>query len=667
MSSRIIERITATTRTPRERLLNGSAILLTALCILTLANFGYNIAVARILGPISYGHTTAVYTLLVLTSAVTLSFQILTAKIVAQRSTAELQALAYREFHRWGWAAGILVSSLLLLFRNAITAYLNIPAPLLIVLLAVGTTFYVPLGARRGYLLGTCNFRHLGGNLVLEALTRLFGSLLLMRLGLGVPGVIGANAAAVLVAYLFARPALSDLASHENVLSFDYREGLQAAVFFAGQVVINNCDIVVVKHFFSPGAAGLYAAVSMVGRVVFAFSWSIVNSMFPIAAQTHNRKKDDHGVLGLTMLIVFSICVIFIVSLRVAPSWIWLRLFGARFGTIGGADFRHLLILYALSTAVYSLSVVLIAYEMSRKIANTGWFQLLVGGAVVVGIYLFHSSLAQVIWVQVSMMALLVACVSIPYLVTLFRSGDKEEKPIVPGFVRMRRPVTENEVIAEFLKTDFHAPEFIQYQSALHDLVVAPDLEHEGQNKVRRALFNVRHRSLWKQLPTDTEWYEAEVGANDLERIRVFPRAQWRRFAAGDFDLTQVAHRIVDEHYRSGASASFLAKIDDLRDHLNEEYAAGAVLLIGLDERGPFTILDGNHRLVAAMQTPSPALNKFRFFCGLSPKMEQCCWFRTNVATLTRYGRHRMWHYTHDAEKELHRVLQHSGTNAQTA
>jgi len=667
VSSKIIARISAKTRTPRERLLNGSAILLTALCILTLANFGYNIAVARILGPISYGHTTAVYTLLVLTSSVTLSFQILAAKIVAQRPTADLQTLAYREFHRWGWAAGIFVSSVLLLLRNSIAVYLNVPTPALIVLLAVGTTFYVPLGARRGYLLGTCNFRQLGGNLVLEALTRLFGSLLLMKLGQGVPGVIAANAAAIVTAYLFARPTLSDVSSPQCALSVDFREGLQAAVFFAGQVVINNCDIVVVKHFFSPASAGLYAAVSMVGRVVFAFSWSIVNSMFPIAAQTHDRRHEDHGVLGLTLLMVSGVCLTFIVSLRLAPGWIWLRLFGAQFGTIGGGDFRHLLLLYALSTAVYSLSVVLIAYEMSRKIANTGWFQLLVGAAVVAGIYAFHASLAQVIWVQVFMMALLVLCVSIPYLRTIFKERSGGEKTVVPGFVKLHRQVTENEVIAEFLKTDFHAPEFAQYQSALHDLVVAPDLQHEGQNKVRRALFNVRHRSLWKQLPADTEWFEAELEAKDLERIRVFPRAQWRRFAAGDFDLTQVAQRIVDDHYRAGASAAFLAKIDDLRDHLNEEYAAGAVLLIGMDERGPFTILDGNHRLVAAMQNPSPTLKRFRFFCGLSPKMAQCCWFRTNVATLTRYGRHRVWHYTHDAEKELHRVLQHSGRDPQAA
>lgn len=666
MPSRIIQPITAKTKTPRERLLNGSAILLAALCVLTLANFGYNIAVARTLGPISYGHTTAVYTLLVLTSAVTLSIQILTAKIVAKRPSAELQTLAYKEFHRWGWAAGALVTSVLLLLRNTITEYLNIPTPLLIVLLAVGTLFYVPLGARRGFFLGTCSFRQLGNSLVLEAITRLLLSLALMKLGFGVPGVVAANAAAVVIAYIFARPRLTAVSAADREISFDYREGIQAAVFFAGQVVINNCDIVVVKHFVSPASAGLYAAISMVGRVVFFSSWSIINSMFPISAGTSSRKDDNHGVLGLTLLMVSGTCLLFIVGLRIAPSWIWSRLFGAQFSSFPAADFRYLLILYALSTAIYSLSVVLIAYEMSRKIANTGWLQLVVGAAVVAGIYVFHSSLAQVIWVQVFMMTILMLCVSIPYLTTLARDGIDESKSLVPGFVKLRRQVDENEVISEFLKTDFHSPEFKQYQAALHDLVNAPDLEDQAQNKVRRALFNVRHRSLWKQLPSDTEWYEAEIGATDLERIRVFPRAQWRRLAVGDFDLSQVAQRISDDRYRSRASATFLAKIDDLRDHLKEGSLSGAVLLIGLDERGPFTILDGNHRLVAALLSSTPDLGKFRFLCGLSPNMAQCCWYRTNVATLTRYGRHRVWHYTHDAEKELHRVLQHSGSKAQT-
>jgi O-antigen/teichoic acid export membrane protein len=62
-------------------------------------------------------------------------------------------------------------------------------------------------------------------------------------------------------------------------------------IFFAGQVLINNCDIVLVKHFFVPKEAGVYAAVAMVGRVIFAFSSSVVNSMFPLVAGTKDEEE----------------------------------------------------------------------------------------------------------------------------------------------------------------------------------------------------------------------------------------------------------------------------------------------------------------------------------------------------------------------------------------
>ena len=42
------------------------------------------------------------------------------------------------------------------------------------------------------------------------------------------------------------------------------------------------------------------------------------------------------------------------------------------------------------------------------------------------------------------------------------------------------------------------------------------------------------------------------------------------------------------------------------------------VLLIGVDDRSPLTILDGNHRMAAAMLAQPPAdLESFQFICGL--------------------------------------------------
>jgi O-antigen/teichoic acid export membrane protein len=644
--------------TPQERVLSGSVALLGGFAFVTLINFGYNLAVARFLGPVAFGHTTAVYTLLILISAVTLSFQILTAKMVAQQASPEAQTLSYRGFHHRAWGAGLVVSALLALFRNSVNDYLNLRDPLLIVLLAVGALFYVPLGARRGLIQGVCRFRHLALNLVLEGFVRLGGSLVLIKLGYGVRGVIAANAAAVVMAYLFARSKMTVPRSWTPKPPVAFRESLQAAVFFAGQVVINNCDIVVVKHFFPPALAGIYAAVAMVGRVIFASSWAIVSSMFPIAAQTRNYKQEEtHGVLRTSLLLVGAICFLFVLVLRLAPGTIWTHLFGPQFETAGGSRFRYLLVLYAVSAGVYSLSVVLIAYEMSRKIANTGWIQLVVGGAVVAGIYYFHDSLAQVVWVQMVLMTLLLSWVGILFLIARFTGKTAEDRIPVPG-LRLRREVTEEEVIAEFLRNDLESPEFEPYRGVLDRLVIAPDLWDDKENALRRALFNLRHGSLWRQLPAKTRWFETEIHVQDFPRIRVFPRAHWRKLALGDFGIMPVAQRVLDRRFRDRATETFRAKIDDLREHMERDGVGGAVLLIGQSESSPLTVLDGNHRLVAALLASPESVERLRFFCGLSARMPLCCWYQTNLITLARYGLNMLQHVTRDPRRELEQLLQ---------
>ena len=123
------------------------------------------------------------------------------------------------------------------------------------------------------------------------------------------------------------------------------------------------------------------------------------------------------------------------------------------------------------------------------------------------------------------------------------------------------------------------------------------------------------------------------VGA-DLHRIRVFPRAQWRKLARGDFSVTQVAGRLTDAACRHLTSQTFRAKIEDLREHMRQNAAAGAILIIGLSESAPFTILDGNHRLVAALLTSPETVCRLRFFCGLSPRKATGTLFLSRIVTL---------------------------------
>lgn len=647
-------------KTLQARVLSGSFVLLSASGLATAINFAYNIAVARFLGPTAFGHATAVYTLLILISAVTLSFQIVSAKVVAQQSSLEGKSAVYRGFHKSAWGCGIVVAMVLLLFQKAIADYLKLPSPSLVVLLAIGVAFYVPLGTRRGYIQGAYGFHRLGTNLVLEGLVRLGGSLLAIVLGFGVPGVIAANAAAIAVAYLASAPKLAAGVPHELHIPDAFREALQAIIFFAGQVLINNCDIVLVKHFFPPTIAGLYAAIALVGRVIFAFSSAVVNTMFPLVAGTRHEERKGHRILLTSLLLVLGIGSALALGLRLAPAGIWTTFFGPQFEIAGKHGLPYLLALYAITTVFYCLSVVIIAYEMSYKIANTSWVQLAFSGAVVAGICRYHSSLQQVIWIQLVLMLALLIVVAVPFLFnSLAGAKSARDLPASPA-LRVIRPVTEDEVIAEFLKSDFDNSAFDDYQSALRALVRTPHLEDAGENAKRRALLFIRHSALWRELPQETEWLEVEVRPENLNQIQVFPRAQWRKLARGNFTVTAIVERLRTFRGRNFGEETFLSKIADLGRSFRDDADPGAVLLIGLNESQPFTILDGNHRLVSAILASPETVPRFRFFCGLSPRMTECCWYRTNVATLFRYGTNRLAHVVHNPAAELARLLQSS-------
>src|ERR1700692_5034457 len=114
---------------------------------------------------------------------------------------------------------------------------------------------------------------------------------------MGVKGAVLSSSLAVVVCYFAAipSPGLTSLRRHGVPISF--HEGLQAIVFFSGQTVINNIDIVLVKHFFPPAEAGFYAAVPLVGRLVNMCAWSVVNTMFPVSAGagTNTSSEEPQG------------------------------------------------------------------------------------------------------------------------------------------------------------------------------------------------------------------------------------------------------------------------------------------------------------------------------------------------------------------------------------
>jgi O-antigen/teichoic acid export membrane protein len=395
----------------RSTMLNGSAIMLVAMMLVNVFNFAYNMVMARMLGPAAFGNINAAVTLLLLASCISLAFQLVCAKFVARNHSDSSKAAVVHSLLGKAWIVSLAVGAALFLAQKPVATYLNVPSPWIIGLLAVGIAAYAPLGVKRGAMQGVCAFPRLGTNFVLEALTRFFLGTGLVIAGYGVLGAVGAISASVIVACFIPRIPAQLRVQTGTAEPPSYAEAIQAIVFFVGQVIINNIDILLVKHFFPSDPAGIYAAISQIGRLLYFASWfGVVNVMFPVAAASSPEQKKAHGI-GLPLLLVLGLSLIFIAVAALFPHLIMGVIFGSRFIEIG-----WLLALYATATGLYSLSVVFIAYEMSRRIANTGWLQLIFSVALVLGIGLFHQSLYEVIMVRIVLMAAMLVLVAVPFL-----------------------------------------------------------------------------------------------------------------------------------------------------------------------------------------------------------------------------------------------------------
>lgn len=218
--------------------------------------------------------------------------------------------------------------------------------------------------------------------------------------------------------------------------------------------------------------------------------------------------------------------------------------------------------------------------------------------------------------------------------------------------------LTEDEVIAEFLKGEFYRPEYDRDRRQFEDLVHHPQLGNAAENALRRALLYRCRATMWREIPPDTQWWEIELEPDDLCQVNVFPRGQWRSAAQGNFRALNVAN-LMRRCYDPLKPNDLASKINALRMMMWLEGPRLTILLIGLNERRPSTVLEGNHRFVASLLLPREIMRRrLRVVCGFSPAMDTCCWYKTSVPNLFRYLKNRIKHLG-TTEADTRRWLAH--------
>lgn len=162
--------------------------------------------------------------------------------------------------------------------------------------------------------------------------------------------------------------------------------------------------------------------------------------------------------------------------------------------------------------------------------------------------------------------------------------------------------ISIHNVVTEFLRAEREQFSFHQPWTPLID---RPNLDDPSENHKRLRLLSSRRWPFLVEIPCDTKWFEVDyLSENEVGELFVSARHNNRWDRAGN-RLTQVAL----------AAPESLAQPPDQWKR---------VILWGHTESGPFSIFEGNHRMIAyAGATPRPPL-RIKVFVGLSPSY--CFW-----------------------------------------
>ncbi len=386
-------------------LLSG-LMLFSSSMIVNIGSYVYNLIVGRWLGPTAFADVSLMVTLLMVATFVTSTLATVTSKFTAVY-VVEGERARLAGLRRWlgqrAWALGAVLAILLTLGAPLLADFFHTQSAWPFVILGIGMPIFLAQSVDRGVLQGETRFGLLALSQQAEMWGRLIGGTLFIALGLSINGAVGALTLSFVTAWLVAvragrgLPAPSGFGKTEQAALLHFSGPV--VISLLGQIVINNSDILIVKRFFAPHEAGQYAALALIGRVVFFATWSVVTMMFPLVAQRHQKGEPHRALLGLSLLIVAGISALITGATLLIPEFIVRVLFGVEYLSIA-----PLLWLYALATALYALANVIITYRLSLGVGGGSLFALAAGAAQVVGLWVFHEHLADVVLIQVYIM-----------------------------------------------------------------------------------------------------------------------------------------------------------------------------------------------------------------------------------------------------------------------
>lgn len=383
-----------------KRLFTNSLIFFVGNIILSFFNYLYNAKMGKLLGPSDYsiiGSLLAFIAILTIpTNAVATVAMRFTAHYHAKNQDGTINTFL-RRFGKTLGLIGLGVALLIMLFSGALVHYLKLPSASPIIVMAPVLIFAILLPLNRGILQGLQNFTQAVLNQGIDPLLKLTLGVITVKIGLGINGALGAIVISSCVAYLASFWPLRSITSQPQAEIKQIPDDVKnfsviALVAFLLATVLMNIDILMVKHYLPPYQAGLYTALSVIGKIILYVTSPITSVMFPMISDLQGRDEKHYRILLQSIVLLTVVGLIGVAGYFLIPNLVVKTLYGAAFLPVA-----PLLGLFGIVMLLYSLVNLWINYFLSIGEKNFVWW---LGLSVIVEIALLltrHANFEMVV------------------------------------------------------------------------------------------------------------------------------------------------------------------------------------------------------------------------------------------------------------------------------
>ncbi len=400
-----------------DPLAKNSTVVFAGSMAANVLSYLYHLVMGRILGPAGYGELSSLLSLLYVFTVPLLVVQTVLVKFLsgfkANGNPGQAKSLFLRAT-KWSLVVSLILLPVVYVFTPWVTAFLRLSNPILLmsvyILLVISLLTSVAASMLTGYQL----FWWLSGLGAAAVFVKLIASIPLSVWR--VPGVMLGSVLAALVTYaVYFIPLRKFLSVREKSLALRTRDAVSFAVptFLTqlGVTSLYSTDIILVRHFFDPKSSGLYAALAILGKIIFYASSAVPIVLFPVAAERTVKGADTKKLIVTAVSAVAAISAGITAAYFLFPAVIVRLLFGSAYA---GAD--GLLGVFGIFLSLYSLGSIIATACLAIGKLSVWIFAVISALVQIFAISFFHATIRGVIWINIGVSAFFVLAAGVYYL-----------------------------------------------------------------------------------------------------------------------------------------------------------------------------------------------------------------------------------------------------------